>query len=300
MSFESLSQPRLTRRSLLRLAAGAGTLIALPAHGARRPRIVSLDYGVATTLMAIGIEPVGVADAADWDVWVVEPKLPDRVIDVGNDLQPNLELLAALKPDLILTTPYLAASDAALAQIAPVTRITIYAEGPPPLERAIAETARLGRLLGREREAEAFLAAAEAEFAECRARLARLAPPPVAMVSFLDQRHARIYGAHGLFDDVLQRIGVKNAWQGPSSLWGFHTIALEELAAVPPETRLIVFEPVLPDIEPTLARSPLWNELPFVQAGRVSRLPGVLMFGMVPAALRCARLLTDHLAAVAA
>lgn len=300
MSFESLPQPRLTRRGLLRLAAGAGTLVTLPAHAMPTPRIVSLDYGVATTLMALGIEPVGVADAVDWEVWVVEPKLPDRVIDVGNDLQPNLELLAAMKPDLILTTPYLAASDAALAQIAPVTRITVYVEGPPPLERAIAETARLGTILGREREAEAFLATAEAEFAECRAQLARIAPPPVALVSFVDPRHARVYGAHGLFDDVLQRIGIKNAWQGPSSFWGFHTIALEELAAVPPETRLIAIEPVLPDVEPTLARSPLWNELPFVEAGRVSRVPAVLMFGMVPAALRCARLLTDHLTAVAA
>jgi len=48
-----------------------------------------------------------------------------------------------------------------------------------------------------------------------------------------------------------------------------------------------------------LQDSPLWTSLPFVQAGRVSVLPGTLMFGMVQEAERFARILLDHLEKIA-
>jgi iron complex transport system substrate-binding protein len=37
--------------------------------------------------------------------WVGEPQLPAGVIDIGLRAQPNRELLAELKPDLILISP---------------------------------------------------------------------------------------------------------------------------------------------------------------------------------------------------
>src|SRR3546814_5408020 len=57
-------------------------------------KVVSLDYGIATTLLALGIVPAGVAAADRWDRWVVEPELPPGVVDLGKDQEVNLELLA--------------------------------------------------------------------------------------------------------------------------------------------------------------------------------------------------------------
>ncbi|MFD1378870.1 hypothetical protein [Fodinicurvata halophila] len=51
---------------------------------------------------------------------------------------------------------------------------------------------------------------------------------------------------------------------------------------------------------PTLDNSPLWTRLPPVEAGRFSVLPPVLMFGMLPSALRFARVLSHHLEGEAA
>ncbi|MGQ7791106.1 ABC transporter substrate-binding protein [Faunimonas sp. B44] len=288
-----------TRRSFL---AGSFALAAAPgisaASARAAPRIVSLDYGLATTLLALGVVPAGVAAAADWDLWVVEPELPRGIVDVGADQEPNLELLAAMRPDLILITPYLEASRSVLERIAPVLSFAIYADEGEPLRRAEAATLDLARRLGREDAAEAFLAAADDAFSGCARRLASRAIPPVALVNFMDDRHARIYGRQSLYQDVLERIGVANAWTGATNYWGFQTIGIEELGRLDPELRLISFEPVPPDTAPTLARSPLWTSLPFVQAGRVSTLPGVLMFGMVPSALRFGGLLTAHLESV--
>lgn len=268
----------------------------LKAETAPPRKVVSLDYGIATTLLALGVVPAGVAAADRWDRWVVEPELPPGVVDLGKDQEVNLELLAALGPDLILATPYVSRLRPLLERIAPVVTVAIYAEDGRPLERARAGTRSLGRHLGRTAEAEAYLRDTERFFEACADRVAALNAPPLAFVNFMDARHARVFGRKSLYQDVLDRIGLENAWTGPTNYWGFQTIGIEELAtASTPEMRLIAFEPVPPDVRPTLAHSPLWNRLPFVEAGRVSTLPGVLMFGMVPSAVRFASLLVDHL-----
>lgn len=264
------------------------------------PRVVSLDYGIATTLLALGVVPAGVVATVEWDKWVVEPALPPGVVDIGRDLEANLELIAALDPELVLATPYVAHLTPSLERIAPVLTITIFAEDGKPLERAIAGTRLIGDAVNRAAAAEAYLREADRILDRCRRRIEALNPPPIAFVNFMDARHARVFGRGSLYQDVLNRIGIENAWTGPTNYWGFQTVAIEDLArGTPSDMRLIAFEPILPDVEPTLEKSPLWRRLPFVEQGRVSILPGVLMFGMVPSALRFASLVVDHLESLA-
>ena len=287
-----------SRRLVLRSLAGlALSLPAGRALSADDMRIASLDYGLASTLLSLGITPVAVSTLADWDKWVVEPAMPAHVHDLGSTFEVNLEMLAMLKPDLILTTPYLDGLLHQLEGFAPVLRLSVYApDSGPILPAAIAATRQLGAAIGREREAERFLDRADAFFEDCRERIAGSAPPPLALVNFMDARHARIYGAPGLYDNVLERIGVRNAWSEPSNYWGFQTIALEELARVSdPDARLIAFEPMPGDVRAKLATSPIWQALPFARPGHFSVLPPALMFGMVNEAMRFAGLVADLL-----
>jgi iron complex transport system substrate-binding protein len=111
----------------------------------------------------------------------------------------------------------------------------------------------------------------------------------------MDERHVRVYGAKSLFDDTLHRIGLANAWQGPTNDWGFATVGIEALQTGK-DALLVYFDPVPPAVLPSLARNPIWRSLSFVRSGRVHGLPPVLMFGCVPSALRFARLVGDLLA----
>ncbi|MGV8937091.1 MAG: ABC transporter substrate-binding protein [Allorhizobium sp.] len=294
-----VSAAALSRRALLSALAAGMTCRALPALAATPLRIVSLDYGLASTLLSLGVVPVAVASLADWAKWVVEPAMPASVIDLGSSWEVNFEILAQLKPDLILSTPYLDALQPRLETVAPVLRISVFsAEGGDILPKAIAATETLGREIGRGTQASAFLTSADALFDDCRARLAPLSPPPVALINFMDARHARIYGAPGIYDNVLARIGVENAWKENSNYWGFQTIGIEDLSRVTnPRTRLIAFEPVPGDVLQKLSHSPLWQALPFARPGHFAVLPGALMFGMVNEAMRFARLITDYLEA---
>jgi ABC-type Fe3+-hydroxamate transport system substrate-binding protein len=288
----------LTRRNLVGAIAWSalspGRLSASPV--ARR--VAVLDWAIAETLFALGEPPIALVAASDWNRFVVEPRLPAGTADIGIQQEVNFELLAALHPDLILTSPFSQDQEFALARIAPVRRFIVFEPTSTPLERPRTLTRELGVVVGAERQAEALIAYTDAQIAACRARLARLRPPPVLLVGFLDARHVRAYGGVGLYQNVLNTLGLQNAWTKPTNAWGFATTGIEGLAT-DKDVRLVAFEPVPPDALPTLAQSPLWRELPFVKAGHMSILPPVLMFGALPAALRFARLLTAELERVA-
>jgi ferric hydroxamate transport system substrate-binding protein len=286
-----------TRRILLQAIGASSLLPGLSFAGNGAQRIISLDYGLASTLLSLGVTPVGISELADWTKWVVEPSMPGSVVDIGSSFEVNFEILAQLKPDIILTTPYLDELLPKLQAVAKVVRIEVFTPGMGDiLPAAIAATRRLAGELGLEKEGEDFLSRSDAFFRDCRKRLVGKNPPPVALVNFMDARHARIYSSPGLFHNVLERIGVTNAWTRQSNFWGFETIGIEDLSAVTdPRAQLIAFDPVPADVLPKLAESPLWSRLPFAREGHLSILPPALMFGMVNEALRFAGLLTDLL-----
>lgn len=256
-----------------------------------------MDFGLAETLIEMGVAPIALPDPDSWAQWVVEPPLPPGIVNLGTDREPNLELLAALKPDLIVTTPYLGAISPLLARFAPTRTFSVYA--PPPghvYERSVAATRALAAAVGREAAGEELIARGQASMDAARDAFAAagLAGRPLLLVNFLDTRHVRVYGAGSLFGDVLERCGLVNGWTRPSNYWGFNTVGIEELAQGPASS-LIYLEPISPDTLEKLAASPLWNSLAFVKARRIYRLPPVLMFGMLPSAMRFARQITRAL-----
>lgn len=296
-----------SRRALLLGAAGAAMAgWPLLAAGPRTPdapardpsRIVSMDFGLTETLIEMGRPPLAVPNPASWTQWVVEPALPAGTVNLGTDREPNLELLAALRPDLIVTTPYLDGIEPLLRRFAPTRRFSIYA--PPKGDayaRSIIATRALAAAIGAVSAGEDLVGRAQATMEAARARLtaAGLNERPLLVVNFLDDRHVRVYGAGSLFGDVMERTGLVNGWTRPVNYWGFATVGIEALAEIP-AGRLIYMEPVSPDTLERLAASPLWNTLSFVRAGRIDRLPPVLMFGMLPSAMRFARQLQSRLA----
>lgn len=290
----------MTRRSALTLAAGAG-LFGLSRRTQAAPaalRVATLDYALAETMLLIGAVPVAVMSSADWATWVVEPPLPASVVDLGASQEPSLERLAALRPDLVLTTDYVAMAEPAISRIAPVERVTIYRQGPEPLPRSREVTELLGDRLDRRAEAAAAIRAFDVGLDRLRMQVPH-DTPPLLLVTFMDDRHIRIYGNASLYGNVLPRLGLRNAFEDEVNVWGFATVGLEALATMS-DAHLVTFEPVPADLWQTTGRSPLWTQLPFVKAGRVTVLPPVLMFGALASAGRFARLVTASLSGRAA
>lgn len=280
----------LTRRRLLAGLSAAALANPGTAWSGRGPRFASLDHGLAQTLIALDADLAAIAQVPYWDIWTVEPPLPPGVANLGLSREPNMESLARLAPDLILSTPYLEGVRHQLELVAPVESFPIHAVGASPWPNILDATRRLGGLSNREAAADALIADTETELAAIRDRLSRLRTLPLVPMHFIDTRHVRIYGTNGIIQDTLDRLDLRNGWPGPTNSWGFATIGIEQLVEIG-DACVLVFDPVPPDVEARLAGSPLWQGLPFVRAGRVRRFPNVLPFGTLPAATRLARLL---------
>jgi len=282
--------PSFCRRDFLfGSAAFAGSLLPIRSR-ASTPRIVSLDYGLAQTLIELGVPPVGLPDTPGWADWAVEPPLPQSVTNIGSSHEVNMELLQLLKPDLIISTPYLEWVRPQLEQIAPVKSFPIHALGTSPYTHIIAATRNLGRMLGRMAEAEALIDRTESEL-----RMAKFATRhlgKLAVITFMDARNIRIYGPGGIFQDVFDRLDLQNAWTRPTNEWGYSDAGMADLIDIG-DSRLFYMDPVPPDVLATLSSSPLWQSMPFVENGHVQRLASVLMFGTLPSASRFARLLAE-------
>lgn len=278
-----------TRRALLVAAAG---LALRPAAAAAPARLACLEWTTAEMLLSLGVAPMAVCDTKGYRDWVLAPELPAGTIDLGSRGEPNRELLLALRPDLILAVFESGFDPADFAPFAPLADVPFHSAAP--YRGAQEETRRLGGRIGRGPEAEALVARTETQIAAARARLRHDPAVPVCVFSFFDDRHLRIHGG-GLLQDVLARLGLRNAWTGPVNGWGIATVGLEQLARVG-EARLACLEPIPPHARRLMEESTLWAHLPAVRHGSMATIPTVWPFGGLAAASRFAGLLADRLA----
>ena len=247
---------------LLPLAAQAETQPAAPAAAGTVPRIATVDWTIAETLLALGVTPLAMGDVESYRAWVGEPTLPVDVVDIGLRMQPNRELLAELKPDLILIAPLMASLESTLSRIAPVQSIALYEPDADLWQRLREATLTIAALVNRTAEAERQLTVLDRDLARMKTSLpADL--PPLLLVQFIDERHVRVFGRHSLFEAVMTRLGLRNAWQGETNAWGFSVVSLEQFLTLP-EARLVVVDPVPVGVSERLQEPGLWQHLPLV------------------------------------
>ncbi|MFM4730845.1 ABC transporter substrate-binding protein [Aeromonas salmonicida] len=271
----------------------ATTDTARPSEYTQVPRIATVDWTIAETLLALGVTPLAVGDVSAYRAWVGEPLLPADVVDIGLRAQPNRELLAELKPDRILISPLAAPLAPTLSRIAPVQSIALYDPQTDLWQRLHEATLTIAALVNKTAEANVLLTDLNRELEQMKQTLpAEL--PPLLVVQFIDERHVRVFGRHSLFEAVMQRLGLRNAWQGETNAWGFSVASLEQFLSIP-EARLVVVDPIPVGVSERLQEPGLWQHLPLVQQAPVLHLPAVWSFGGVLAARRFATLLSEAL-----
>jgi ferric hydroxamate transport system substrate-binding protein len=259
-----------------------------------------MDFGLTEMLLMLGVTPLATS-VPDWYRRTnVAPPLPEGVIDIGLLYQPNFELLEQLRPDLLVLTPAHAPMRAQLERIAPTITLALSAPGVEPWQQIAQETQRLARVLHREPQAEAAIADANAKLAAARARIAAAsnankAAAPIFVVEFVDDRHLLAYGPGSLFGDVMTRLGLRNAWTGPTNARGYAVTDFTRLADVKDaaDARLVYIDPLPDAARDTLAQGVLWRSLPFARAGRVASMPKVSQGGALYSGARFAGQLAD-------
>ncbi|VFT75016.1 iron-hydroxamate transporter substrate-binding subunit [Klebsiella aerogenes] len=147
-------------------------------------------------------------------------------------------------------------------------------------------------LLGKQQQAKRHLAEFDALMENLRPRFARRGDRPLLMISLLDARHVLVFGENCLFQEVLDRFGIQNAWRGEAAFWGSVTVGIDRLAAFN-EADVICFDHGNDREMAQLLATPLWQAMPFVRAGRFQRVPAVWFYGATLSAMHFARVLAD-------
>ena len=256
-------------------------------------RIVALEWLPVELMLALGVTPYGVADIPNYRMWVNEPVLPDSVIDVGLRTEPNLELLTQMKPSMLVWSAGYGPSPKILARIAP-GRSLAFSDGKQPLEQARRSLLEMADLLNKQDVAHRHLAAFDAYIDSLKPRFAQRGERPLLMMSLLDPRHMLVFGPNCLFQEILDRLGVKNAWQGETNFWGSTVVGIDRLAAYK-DVDVLCFDHGNEADMRRLAATPLWQAMPFVRANRVQNVPAVWFYGATLSAMNFARILDNAL-----
>ncbi|MDQ4021073.1 MAG: iron-siderophore ABC transporter substrate-binding protein [Actinomycetota bacterium] len=250
------TQPASAER-VVQHAMGATTISGMP------QRVVVLDTGELDSVLALGVKPVGsVRVDADQEFPAYLQDKTQGVETVGTIRAPDLEKIAALNPDLILSNKVRDADKYdTLRQIAP----TVFAE---EVGVAWKENFLLaGRALGKEAEAEQILA----DYEERARAVGRLAGNPaeteVSMVRQMPDS-IRLYGKGSFIGTILEDAGFSR----PEIQQVDETkvdISREQISQA--EGDLIFYSGFGPTSQAALdelVAGPLWQNLSAVQNGK--------------------------------
>jgi iron complex transport system substrate-binding protein len=262
------------------------------------PRIAAPDWAAAESLLAVGVPPLAVADVDVYREWLPEISLPAGVVDLGSRAEPNLELLAALRPDRILISNWQRSLIDRFERIAPTQVLSIVAPPASPLDNAGAALAAVAAPLGKAEDARRYRTAFAATLAAGAAGLSdRKGMPVIVGVLHENGRQLYAYGPGSWVHEILLRLGLRNGLAVPTSRFGNALIAVAQLAATPEATLLYLDQGSRTRrAESALRDNTLWRGLPLVRAGRVRAIPAFYALGGLPSAWRCARLIRDAVA----
>ena len=239
--------------------------VRVAASQAQQPsRIISLIPAVTEMIFAMGAGPYVVA-VSSFDEYPPEVKTLERV---GALIDPDLERILSLKPDLVIVY----ASQEDLIRQLRRAGVPMYSYRHAGLSDVTVTVKRLGDHVGRSREAASLVREIDARMAEVRRRVAGRQRPRTLLVFGRVQGALRgIYasGGRGFLHDMLEAAGGENAFADVASESVQATTEL--ILARRPEVILEVRAgPLDPDV--AAREAAVWNALPALPAVRTHRI----------------------------
>jgi len=222
-------------------------------------RIVSLAPNLTETIYALGLQDhlVGDTDYCDF------PAEAQQKPKVGGAINPSLETIASLHPDLVLVTKNLNRLETveALAEIG----IPSYATDPHTVEAIITSVARLSNLLGAEETGTTLASDLEHHVSALHERLAPLPPRRVLFIVWTEPLIS--IGKDTFIADALRDAGAVSV---VDSSQNWPQVNLEEVVRLQPEFLIFVesHSGAAPHTTESLAALPGWRLLNAVRNRR--------------------------------
>ena len=226
-------------------------------------RVVALEYSFVDALAQVGVSPVGVAD--DNKVDRILPQVREKIAawqSVGTRSQPSLEVIASLKPDLIIADP--SRHTAVFEELKKIAPTVMFDSRHESYQENLETAQKIGDLVGKSTEMKAKIN----EHNDYIANIAKNLGVQGKKASFGTSREDKfnIQNDNGYVGSFLTTLGF-----APTKLNGdqaFVEINLEQLVMEKPEYLFIAHYR-----DESIARKweaePLWKAIPAVKANHV-------------------------------
>ena len=226
-------------------------------------RVVALEYSFVDALAQVGVSPVGVAD--DNKIDRILPQVREKIAawqSVGTRSQPSLEVIASLKPDLIIADP--SRHTAVFEELKKIAPTVMFDSRHESYQENLETAQKIGDLVGKSAEMKAKIN----EHNDYIANIAKNLGVQGKKASFGTSREDKfnIQNDNGYVGSFLTTLGF-----APTKLNGdqaFVEINLEQLVMEKPEYLFIAHYR-----DESIARKweaePLWKAIPAVKANHV-------------------------------
>lgn len=242
-------------------------------------KVVVLEWTYAENLLALGVQPTGMADIQGYGDYVnIEPQLDETVSDVGGRQEPNLEAIAALEPDLIIGVSF--RHDAMIDDLEKIAPTVIF--NPYPEDENInlyeeMETTfnEMAKAVGKEAVAEKVLSDLEATYEEKAAEIEGTELKTKDTILTLAYTGAaapeiRVFTPNSMASIIMGKIGLTNAHKPDQfEVFGSSTFNVEGLTKYENANYLYTVPDEDNIYENQLKGNRVWDNLTFVKEDRM-------------------------------
>ena len=247
-------------------------------------KIVVLEWTYAEDLLAVGIQPIGMADIQEYHNWVnIDAELSKDVADVGGRQEPNLEAIAALEPDLIIGTSFRHDGMIAdLEKIAPTVIFNPYPEDEKMdlYQEMITTFNEIAKAVDKKDEAKQVLADLDVKYEEAKKTIdsADLKTKDVVLTLAYSGPQApeiRVFTPNSMASIILSKIGLNNIHVPDQfEVFGSSTYNVEGLTKYENANYLYSVQSEDNIYENQFKDNAVWKNLNFVKEDRLYDLGG--------------------------
>ncbi|HEY3434882.1 MAG TPA: ABC transporter substrate-binding protein, partial [Solirubrobacterales bacterium] len=240
-------------------------LLVPPAGAQAAPRIVALTPFGANTLAKLGVRPVAVGQTLGGRDRL-SPKLKGvPVLTLSHPNGPNLEQLASLEPDIVLSSPTWAKGNESMEDLG----IKVLIREPRLVRESYSQTLAIGRLVGRIKAAQELNKSVKKRVAQARQDIESR---PRVMLILGVGRTPFVFLPNSWGGDLVTKAGGELLTGGVESSSGFERISDEVVVAENPDVIIAVphaEEDDIPSLSEYLRTNPAWAGTDAVENNRI-------------------------------
>lgn len=225
-------------------------------------KIVVLEFSYTDALMTLDVQPVGIADDDNPDLFMdaVKEKLNDYT-SIGSRYEPNIEILSSLQPDLIIAD--LNHHKTIYDQLNGIAPTIVLDDHQADYNQMLDNYLLIAKAVGKEAEGKARLEEHNQKIEEAKQKLGDTAMTVLPAVTNPEGFFA--HSDHSYTGSFLTSIGFNNPVKSEDS---YPKLSLEQLVETNPQAIFL-----LPATEKTIVdeweNNPLWQEIDAVKTNKV-------------------------------